>query len=136
MRSPISLGPARHRIGHRAVQADAGDHQRQDRKRTAQPGKHDLLVDGLIDVGGLRLEVGDRHARVGLVHDLADRADVAQRVAVGAQRVRSSAALRAELCVRHVHNRWNLALEPPYRAVAATPTISQTSGQSGRRSLM
>ena len=78
---------ARHRIRHRGVEADAGDHQGEYREGRAQSGEHDLLIDGLVDVGGLRLEIGHRHTGVGLVHDLADDAGVAQWIAVGAQRV-------------------------------------------------
>ena len=122
--------PARHGVGHRAVEADARDHQRQDRKRAAESGKDDLLIDGLIDVGGLCLDIRHRHARVGLVHDLPDGADVAQRIAVGAQRERHLPQLRGGTCAYGMYTTGGISpLSPPYRAVAATPTISRSRGR-------
>ena len=108
--------PARHRIRHRRVEADAGDHQGEDGERGAEPGEDDLLIDRLIDVGGLRLHVRHRHARIGLTHDLTDRGGVTQRIAVGAQRICHLPQLRRrKLRVRHVDDRRHLTLE---RAVA------------------
>ena len=72
MPKPDLAGAARHGIGHGGVEADAGNRQGEDRKGAAQPRKDDLLVDRLIDVGGLGPQVRDRHATVGLVHDLAN----------------------------------------------------------------
>ncbi len=69
-----------------------------------------------------------------VAHDLADGADVAQRIAVGAQRECHLPQLRGrDLRVRDVHDRRNTALRVrPYRAVAATPMISGSRGMLPR----
>ena len=88
-------------------------------KAVHKSGKDDLLIDGLIDVGGLRLDVGHRHSPVGFAHDLADGGDVAERVAVGAQGERHLPHLaKGQLRVRHVHNRRDLSLEWTVSSVA------------------
>ena len=38
-------------------------------KPGTEPGKEDLLVHGLVDLRGFRLDIRHRHARVRLVHD-------------------------------------------------------------------
>ena len=78
------------------------------RARTAN-----VLVDRLVDVGGLCPHVADRHPRVGVVHDPADLSRVRERVAGGAQRVGHLLDRRVRrLGVRDVDNRRDVALEP------------------------
>ena len=104
--------PPGHGVGHGAVESSAGNHQGEDRKGGAQPGEHDFLVDGLIDLGGLGLDVGHRHPRVRVADDLADRGDQAQRVAIGSHaNVACSRSRGLHLRQREIGDRRHVVLE-------------------------
>ena len=80
--------PAGDFIRHGPVEAHTGNRQRKDRKRGAQAGKRDLLVDCLVDPRALALYLGEGQARVCTVHQFAHGVDVVERVPRGPQLVR------------------------------------------------
>src|ERR1017187_5218772 len=108
-------GAARDGVCHAAVEADAGDEQREDGEAAAKSGKGALLADGLIDYARLRADVGngnggagpgdDLAGGAGLAHDLPDGADERQRVVGGAQFEYHLSQTVDILGVRHVGHR-------------------------------
>src|ERR1035441_7117365 len=98
-------GAARDGVCHAAVEADAGDEQREDGEAAAKPGKGELLADGLIDYARLRADVGNGNGGAGLAHDLPDGADERQRVVGGAQFEYHLSQTVDILGVRHVGHR-------------------------------
>ena len=78
-------------------------------------------------------ELRHRHARIGLVHDLADGSGISQRVAVGTERVRHLAhLLRRDLRVRDVDDRRDLVLESAVSNVSGDADDLETE-RAGRR---
>ena len=86
IRIPISVGAAHDVVRHGPVQADTRDHQGQNGEAGAEIREDDLLVHGLVDFGSLCFDIRQREARIRLVHELAYRVDVEERIAGSAQR--------------------------------------------------
>ena len=68
MRMPISLGAARHAVGHQPEQADAGQQQRQPAEQRVGEREQALLRDAAFDLIGLRGHAGERQLRIDLPH--------------------------------------------------------------------